>query len=146
MAVTVHAIGRLKRGPETDLVERYSKRLKRLKTTVRELPERSSKQQEGEALLASIPVSAFVLALDEHGDDLPSVKFARLLGEHLDQGRDLAFVIGGADGLSDAVRDRADLLLRFGRMTWPHQIVRGLLFEQIYRAETILLGHPYHRV
>lgn len=146
MAVTVHAIGRLKRGPETELVERYTKRLKRLKTTVRELPERASKDQEGEALLASIPASAFVLALDEHGKDLPSVKFARLLGDQLDQGRDLAFVIGGADGLSDAVKQRADILLRFGRMTWPHQIVRGLLFEQIYRAETILLGHPYHRV
>ena len=146
MAVTVHAIGRLKRGPETELVERYTKRLKRLKTTVRELPERASKDQEGEALLASIPASAFVLALDEHGEDLPSVKFARLLGDQLDQGRDLAFVIGGADGLSDAVKQRADILLRFGRMTWPHQIVRGLLFEQIYRAETILLGHPYHRV
>lgn len=146
MAVTVYAIGRLKRGPETELVERYTKRLKRLKTTVRELPERASKDQEGEALLTSIPASAFVLALDEHGDDLPSVKFARLLGEQLDQGRDLAFVIGGADGLSDAVKARADLLIRFGRMTWPHQIVRGLLFEQIYRAETILLGHPYHRV
>ena len=146
MAVTVHAIGRLKREPETELVERYTKRLKRLKTTVRELPERASKDQEGEALLTSIPPSAYVLALDEHGEDLPSVKFARLLGDQLDQGRDLAFVIGGADGLSDAVKARADLLIRFGRMTWPHQIVRGLLFEQIYRAETILLGHPYHRV
>ena len=146
MAVTVYAIGRLKRGPETELVERYTKRLKRLKTTVRELPERASKDQEGEALLTSIPASAYVLALDEHGEDLPSVKFARLLGDQLDQGRDLAFVIGGADGLSDAVKARADLLIRFGRMTWPHQIVRGLLFEQIYRAETILLGHPYHRV
>ncbi|MGA0235921.1 MAG: 23S rRNA (pseudouridine(1915)-N(3))-methyltransferase RlmH [Alphaproteobacteria bacterium] len=146
MAVTVHAVGRLKRGPETELVERYTKRLKRLKTTVRELPERASKDQEGDALLASIPASAFVLALDEHGEDLPSVKFARLLGDQLDRGRDLAFIIGGADGLSDAVKQRADVLLRFGRMTWPHQIVRGLLFEQIYRAETILLGHPYHRV
>jgi 23S rRNA (pseudouridine1915-N3)-methyltransferase len=146
VAVTVHAVGRLKRGPETELVERYTKRLKRLKTTVRELPERASKDQEGDALLASIPASAFVLALDEHGEDLPSVKFARLLGDQLDRGRDLAFIIGGADGLSDAVKQRADVLLRFGRMTWPHQIVRGLLFEQIYRAETILLGHPYHRV
>ena len=146
MAVTVHAVGRLKRGPETELVERYTKRLKRLKTTVRELPERASKDQEGDALLASIPASAFVLALDEHGEDLPSVKFARLLGDQLDRGRDLAFIIGGADGLTDAVKQRADVLLRFGRMTWPHQIVRGLLFEQIYRAETILLGHPYHRV
>ena len=146
MAVTVYAIGRLKRGPETELVERYTKRLKRLKTTVRELPERASKEQEGDALLAAIPAASFLLALDERGEDMPSVKFARLLDDQLDQGRDLAFVIGGADGLSDGLRERANTLLRFGRMTWPHQIVRGLLFEQIYRAETILLGHPYHRV
>ena len=146
MAVTVYAIGRLKRGPETELVERYTKRLKRLKTTVRELPERASKEQEGAALLAAIPAASFLLALDERGEDMPSVKFARLLDDQLDQGRDLAFVIGGADGLSDGLRERANTLLRFGRMTWPHQIVRGLLFEQIYRAETILLGHPYHRV
>lgn len=146
MAVTVHAIGRLKRGPETELVERYTKRLKRLKTTIRELPERASREQEGEALLASLPTQAFVLALDERGEDMTSLTFAHLLGKQVDQGRDLAFVIGGADGLSDAVKQRANILLRFGRMTWPHQIVRGLLFEQIYRAETILLGHPYHRV
>ena len=146
MAVKVHAIGRLKRGPETELVERYTKRLKRLKTTIRALPEGAAKEQEGDALLASLPPQAFILALDERGEDMASVPFARLLGDQLDQGRELAFVIGGADGLSDAVRKRANILLRFGSMTWPHQIVRGLLFEQIYRAETILLGHPYHRV
>lgn len=146
MTVTVHAIGRLKRGPETELVDRYTKRLKRLKATIRELPERGSKDQEGDALLASIPPSTFVIALDERGEDMASPAFARMLGQQMDEGRDLAFIIGGADGLSDAVRERANALVRFGRMTWPHQIVRGLLFEQIYRAETILLGHPYHRV
>ena len=127
-------------------MERYTKRLKRLKTTIRELPERASREQEGEALLASLPTQAFVLALDDQGEDLTSLTFAHLLGKQIDLGRDLAFVVGGADGLSDAVKQRANILLRFGRMTWPHQIVRGLLFEQIYRAETILLGHPYHRV
>ena len=120
--------------------------MKRFKTSVREFPERANKDQEGDALLASIPASTHVIALDEHGEDLPSAKFSALMGDQLDQGRDLAFVIGGADGLSDGLRERANTLLRFGRMTWPHQIVRGLLFEQIYRAETILLGHPYHRV
>lgn len=146
MSLTVLAIGRLKRGPETELVDRYSKRLKRLKTTVRELPEKESKDKEGEALLGALADSAFVIALDERGKDLTSPELAALLGEKTDLGQNIAFVIGGADGLSEAVKQRANASIRFGRMTWPHQIVRGLLFEQIYRAETILLGHPYHRV
>ncbi|MGB1148220.1 MAG: 23S rRNA (pseudouridine(1915)-N(3))-methyltransferase RlmH [Alphaproteobacteria bacterium] len=146
MGLTVLAIGRLKRGPETELVDRYSKRLKRLKTTVRELPEKESKDKEGEALLGALADGAFVIALDERGKDLTSPELAALLGEKTDLGQNIAFVIGGADGLSEAVKQRANASIRFGRMTWPHQIVRGLLFEQIYRAETILLGHPYHRV
>lgn len=146
MALSVLAVGRLKRGPETELVDRYLKRLKLLKTTVRELPERDSKDKEGAALIAALPAGAFVIALDERGDDLTSPALARLIGEKMDGGQSVAFVIGGADGLSEAVKARADTALRFGRMTWPHQIVRGLLFEQIYRAETILLGHPYHRL
>lgn len=146
MALSVLAVGRLKRGPETELVDRYLKRLKLLKTTVRELPERDSKDKEGAALIAALPAGAFVIALDERGDDLTSPALARLIGEKMDGGQSVAFVIGGADGLSEAVKARADTALRFGRMIWPHQIVRGLLFEQIYRAETILLGHPYHRL
>ena len=146
MSVTVHAVGKLKRGPETELVTRYQTRLKRLKTTLREFPERESKAREGTDLLAALPGSSFVIALDERGEDMTSPDFARLLGERLDQGQSLSFIIGGADGLSDEVRERADRLIRFGRLTWPHQLVRGLLLEQIYRAETILLGHPYHRV
>ena len=146
MGLTVLAIGRLKRGPETELVDRYSKRLKRLKTTVRELSEKESKDKEGEALLGALADGAFVIALDERGKDLTSPELAALLGEKTGLGQNIAFVIGGADGLSEAVKQRANASIRFGRMTWPHQIVRGLLFEQIYRAETILLGHPYHRV
>ena len=146
MSVTVYAIGKLKRGPETELVTRYQTRLKRLKTTLREFPEREPKAREGADLLAALPGSSFVIALDERGEDMTSPDFARLLGERLDQGQSLSFIIGGADGLSDDVRERADRLIRFGRLTWPHQLVRGLLLEQIYRAETILLGHPYHRV
>ena len=146
MSVTVYAVGKLKRGPETELVTRYQTRLKRLKTTLREFPERESKAREGTDLLAALPGSSFVIALDERGEDMTSPDFARLLGDRLDQGQSLSFIIGGADGLSDDVRERADRLIRFGRLTWPHQLVRGLLLEQIYRAETILLGHPYHRV
>ncbi|MEC8154258.1 MAG: 23S rRNA (pseudouridine(1915)-N(3))-methyltransferase RlmH, partial [Pseudomonadota bacterium] len=125
---------------------RYQTRLKRLKTTLREFPERESKAREGTDLLAALPGSSFVIALDERGEDMTSPDFARLLGDRLDQGQSLSFIIGGADGLSDDVRECADRLIRFGRLTWPHQLVRGLLLEQIYRAETILLGHPYHRV
>ena len=146
MSVTVYAVGKLKRGPETELVTRYQTRLKRLKTTLREFPERGSKVREGADLLAALSGSSFVIALDERGEDMTSPDFARMLGERLDQGQSLSFIIGGADGLSDDVRERADRLIRFGRLTWPHQLVRGLLLEQIYRAETILLGHPYHRV
>lgn len=146
MSVTVYAVGKLKRGPETELVTRYQTRLKRLKTTLREFPERESKAREGTDLLAALPGSSFVIALDERGEDMTSPDFARLLGDRLDQGQSLSFIIGGADGLSDDVRECADRLIRFGRLTWPHQLVRGLLLEQIYRAETILLGHPYHRV
>ena len=146
MSVTVFAVGKLKRGPETELVTRYQSRLKRLKTTLREFPEREAKAREGADLLAALPGSSFVIALDERGEDMTSPDLARLLGERLDQGQSLSFIIGGADGLSDDVRERADRLIRFGRLTWPHQLVRGLLLEQIYRAETILLGHPYHRV
>ncbi|MBB24180.1 MAG: 23S rRNA (pseudouridine(1915)-N(3))-methyltransferase RlmH [Geminicoccus sp.] len=146
MSVTVYAVGKLKRGPETELVTRYQTRLKRLKTTLREFPERVSKVREGADLLAALPGSSFVIALDDCGEDMTSPDFARLLGERVDQGQSLSFIIGGADGLSDNVRERADRLIRFGRLTWPHQLVRGLLLEQIYRAETILLGHPYHRV
>lgn len=146
MSVTVYAVGKLKRGPETELVTRYQTRLKRLKTTLREFPERESKVREGADLLAALSGSSFVIALDERGEDMTSPDFTRMLGERLDQGQSLSFIIGGADGLSDDVRERADRLIRFGRLTWPHQLVRGLLLEQIYRAETILLGHPYHRV
>ena len=84
--------------------------------------------------------------MDERGRDLKSRELADRIGRWRDDGvQDLAFAIGGADGLSQAVRDRADLLLAFGRATWPHMLVRAMLAEQIYRAQTILSGHPYHR-
>ncbi|MBB6254707.1 rRNA large subunit m3Psi methyltransferase RlmH [Nitrospirillum iridis] len=87
------------------------------------------------------------MALDERGKALPSEAFARQVGAWRDGGvADLAFVIGGADGLAEEVRRRASLLIAFGPMTWPHMMVRGMLAEQLYRAQQILAGHPYHRV
>ena len=86
------------------------------------------------------------MALDERGRSLSSAAFADYLGRRRDEGvADLAFVIGGADGLAERVRSRADLVLSLGAPTWPHLLVRGLLAEQLYRAQSILAGHPYHR-
>jgi 23S rRNA (pseudouridine1915-N3)-methyltransferase len=94
-----------------------------------------------------VPPGARLVALDERGRSLPSEAFAKLMGGWRDQGVGLAaFVIGGADGLDRAVTERADLLLALGPMTWPHQLVRVMLAEQIYRADSILAGHPYHRI
>ena len=101
---------------------------------------------EGRQLLAAVPAGAAVIALDERGQDLDSLPFARRLGTWRDDGRPAAaFLIGGADGLAAEPRQRADLVLAMGRMTWPHLLARVMLAEQLYRATTILAGHPYHR-
>ncbi|NBC32014.1 MAG: 23S rRNA (pseudouridine(1915)-N(3))-methyltransferase RlmH [Alphaproteobacteria bacterium] len=104
------------------------------------------REREGEALLSGLPPRAPLVALDARGENLDSDGFAARLARYRDAGTaDLAFVIGGAEGLSDAIRERADRLLAFGQMTWPHMLVRVMLAEQLYRARTILEGHPYHR-
>jgi 23S rRNA (pseudouridine1915-N3)-methyltransferase len=155
----VLAIGRLKAGPERALVERYAGRLKlsgraiglegpRLvelgESPARREPDR--KTEEGLALLGQCPAPYRLVAFDEGGAGLDSAGFAKILGEWRDSGvAGASFVIGGADGLGEAVRARAALTLAFGRMTLPHQIVRALVLEQLYRAVTILSGHPYHR-
>ncbi len=146
----------MKSGPERALFEDYARRLSRGALlgplALKEVEARGKhtaaelKVREGELLLAALPQDARIVALDERGRDLDSAGFAAQLGAWRDQGvRETAFVIGGADGLSEAVRGAADLVLSFGRLTWPHRLVRPLLAEQIFRAETILSGHPYHR-
>ncbi len=158
MRMTIAAVGRLKAGPDRALVERYVERATQagrsqgLTLALRELAEGRSAQpaarmrEEADGLLAAVPADGALVALDERGENLSSTDFADRLAALRDRGtRDLVFSIGGADGLDPAVRQRADLLLSFGRMTWPHQIVRLMLAEQIYRAVTILAGHPYHR-
>ena len=151
MRITLAAVGRAKAGPARDLFDLYEKRLS-WRVTVKEieegrnLPPKSLKQREGEKLLAAIPGGARVLALDEGGRQLGSEELARQIGAWRDTGqRDLAILIGGPQGLSEAVLGRADLVFALGRVTWPHLLVRGLIAEQLYRAETILSGHPYHR-
>jgi 23S rRNA (pseudouridine1915-N3)-methyltransferase len=112
---------------------------------VAEGPE-SGGEEEAQWLLAKSSARAFVVALDESGKAISSTAFAEFLRRHADTGTaDIAFLIGGPDGHGAAVRRRADLSLAFGPQTWPHRLVRVMLAEQIYRAVTIMVNHPYHR-
>ena len=151
MRITLAAVGRAKAGPARDLYEFYAGRLT-WQLTLKEIEERrplppeALKAREGELLLAALPQGARVIALDETGRNLSSARFAEQIGRWRDAGgQDLAIVIGGAEGLAPALRDKADLVLALGTMTWPHLLVRGMIAEQLYRAQTILAGHPYHR-
>lgn len=115
---------------------------------ITEIDERKAREQgtQSERLRAAIPDGARVIALDERGKTFTSPKFANLLARDRDNGTpEVAFLIGGADGLDDAARSRAHLLLSFGSMVWPHMLARVMLTEQIYRATAILAGTPYHR-
>ena len=159
MRLTVAAVGRLKDGPERELAERYRKRAEQLGRRIGlrdvEIVEvRESRAQEiGKRMIEEsiaianvIPDKAAIVILDEHGENLDSKSLAMQLGKWRDAGRPAAvFVVGGDDGLAPALRERATLRLAFGAATWPHQLMRGMLLEQLYRAVTILAGHPYHR-
>lgn len=151
MRITVIAVGRIKAGPERTLAEHFQSRINwpvelREVEEKKKLPSSALREREGTLLLAACPPGATIVALDEHGKALTSRDFAQRLGSWRDDGlAELAFVIGGADGLAKGVLDRAAQTISFGSMTWPHLLVRGMLFEQIYRAQQILAGHPYHR-
>ena len=112
----------------------------------RSLPPVQLKAREGELILRALPAGAPFVALDERGVQWSSRALAERIATWRDRGSpELAFAIGGADGLHSMVLDRADVTLSFGSMTWPHLLVRGMLLEQLYRAQQILAGHPYHR-
>ena len=143
------AIGRLRGGPEWELFERYNTRL-RPRITVIELPqERGSalviKRKEAAGLLDAVPKQGFIVALDLGGEALASQAFAQHLGQWSGLARAVCFLIGGAEGLDVSVLRHADYTLSLGAMTWPHFLVRAMLAEQLYRAQSILRGHPYHR-
>lgn len=152
MRLTLAAIGKAKASsPEMQLYAEYVKRLP-WKLALKEfepkknLPGDARKTQEGELLLAACEGAHKIIVLDERGKSLSSREFSGVVSGWQQQGAShIACIIGGADGLSDAVRARADLLLSFGRLSWPHMLVRALLAEQLYRAWSILEGHPYHR-
>ena len=151
MRITIAAVGKLKPGPHRDVAAHYATRL-RWPLTVREVEERRRlsplelKAREAALLLGAVPKGATLIALDERGTALSSADFAKRLARWRDSGiSDLAFVIGGADGLDETIRRQAAFVLSLGPATWPHFLVRGMLLEQLYRAETLLAGHPYHR-
>jgi 23S rRNA (pseudouridine1915-N3)-methyltransferase len=159
MRILIAAVGRLKQGPERDLAERYRKRAadfgRKLGLQAFDMVEIKESRadnlerrmlEESIALANVIPERAGAVILDERGATMNSASFAVQLQDWRAQDKPaVVFIIGGADGLAPSLRARADLVLAFGTLTWPHQLVRIMLLEQLYRAVTILGGHPYHR-
>jgi 23S rRNA (pseudouridine1915-N3)-methyltransferase len=159
MRLVVIAVGRLKQGPERELAARYRERFEETGRKlgfrgleIHEIPDSRARDtatrinEEAAAISTQIPEKSVLVALDERGESIDSLGFARHLARWRDQSvANTLFLIGGADGLSPDLRRKAKLRVAFGAATWPHQIVRVMLLEQIYRAATILAGHPYHR-
>ena len=159
MRLSIAAVGRLKQGPERDLAERYAKRAADVGRSrgfgpidvveIRESRNRDAGKriaEESIVLADAIPDGSALVVLDPDGASLGSEALAARLQRWQSGGRSATtFLIGGPDGLADSLRDRAELRLAFGAATWPHQLVRIMLLEQLYRAMTILSGHPYHR-
>ena len=155
MRVHIYAVGRLREGAERMLIDDYLKRFDRTgralglgPSSLIEVEDRKRGGMSAEATLLrrAVPTGALLCALDERGKQMSSPDFAAQMGKWRDAGRgDLAFVIGGAEGIDLDLRQDADFSLSFGAMVWPHMLVRVMLAEQIYRAATILAGGPYHR-
>ena len=159
MKLVILAVGRMKAGPERELFDRFAERTRKSGKPLhldgpelfeisegRSRDPKTRKQDEARQLLQSVDKSARIILLDERGRDLDSVGFAKLIAGERDEGTGrLCFALGGADGHGDTLKDAAVTSIRFGAMTWPHQIARIMLAEQLYRATTILGGHPYHR-
>ncbi|MCE9506997.1 MAG: 23S rRNA (pseudouridine(1915)-N(3))-methyltransferase RlmH [Alphaproteobacteria bacterium] len=148
MKIRIIAVGRQKSSPTQDLCDEYLKRMK-WTVSVKEIdaPKGSTSAQEAPLILKQLPKDAFIVALDERGETLGSPEFAQKLGKWQNQapGNEITFLIGGADGFDASIRKKANFLMSFGKQTWPHMLVRVMLLEQIYRAQQISAGHPYHR-
>src|SRR5262249_10284152 len=159
MKLVVAAVGRMRSGPERELSARYRERAPAIRRNLGfraiEIVEiEASRGRRGQdrirdeaaGLTAAIPENAAIVALDARGKALSSTDFAERLARWRDRGTPaVTFLIGGADGLAECLRERAELVLAFGGATWPHELVRIMLLEQLYRVMTILSGHPYHR-
>jgi 23S rRNA (pseudouridine1915-N3)-methyltransferase len=159
MRIVIAAVGRLKQGPERELAERYRKRAADAGrkagldgfdiVEIRESRAGDAARrmlEESIAIANIIPERAVTVILDQRGESMSSSSFAgRLQGWRTENKAAVVFIVGGADGLAPNLRDNASLAIAFGAATWPHQLVRAMLLEQLYRAITILAGHPYHR-
>ena len=158
MAMRVHicAVGRLRSGPERDLLDDYLSRFDKTgralglgPVKVHEVEDRKGGGMAAEAKLLEgvLPKGAVICTMDERGKVMSSPEFSQNLARRRDSGvADLAFIIGGADGIDPNLRSKADFSISFGQMVWPHMLVRVMLSEQLYRAASILSGSPYHRV
>ncbi|MDP9127818.1 MAG: 23S rRNA (pseudouridine(1915)-N(3))-methyltransferase RlmH [Pseudomonadota bacterium] len=150
MKITVLAIGKA-RDAEAAWSAEYLKRLKgsvilKELAAPKNLPPAETQKIEADRLLENVPAKAYLVVLDERGRDLTSRDFSAHLTAWRERGvPEIIFVIGGADGVTEAVRARADFVLGFGKLTWPHRLVRVMLLEQLYRCQQISAGHPYHR-
>lgn len=150
LTIDIICVGRLKKGPYFELCEDFQRRIT-CSLSIHEVESKYRDQpnvqiDESHKIISKINSRAFVIALDERGDGLKSLDFAQTIKKLQDTSENhLQFLIGGADGLTDEVRDKANMLLSFGQQTWPHMMARVMLLEQIYRAQQILASHPYHR-
>jgi|TARA_R110002096_G_scaffold257381_1_gene450970 23S rRNA (pseudouridine1915-N3)-methyltransferase len=151
MNIHIIAVGRMKKCAEADLMTTYLTRCPwnvKVVEVEEKRPLKGSERmaREGDLLLKAIPEGAAIIALDERGKQMRSTNFANKIRDWQDQGvSNLVFLIGGADGYDEKVKNCAHSLISFGDMTWPHMMVRAMLCEQLYRASTILAGHPYHK-
>ena len=155
MKITVVAVGRLRKSPELSLIDDYLDRFNKAGRSfglgpaqIVEVEGKKNLGMEAEAALIerALPAGAILVTLDERGEVISSPDFAQKLAGWRDGARDVAFVIGGADGIAPALRAKADFSISFGKMVWPHMLVRVMLAEQLYRAGQILAGTPYHRL
>lgn len=150
MKIDIIAVARVRKGAYFELISEYRKRIQ-WPLTIHEIEAKSTdpvqaQAEEAEKILGKLSSNAVVVVLDERGEGLRSLDFAKTIEKFQNSGEShFQFVLGGADGLTDDVRSRADILLSFGQQTWPHVLARTMLLEQIYRAQQILAGHPYHR-
>lgn len=149
-SVEIIAVGKMPQGPLHELCKDFIKRtqwpvtITELESKIKDPPQ--AKLDEARKIMERITPAAFVVILDERGKSLRSMDFASKIGDlQLSGQNNIQFIIGGADGLTQEIRNRADMLMCFGQQTWPHMMVRVMLLEQIYRAQQILAGHPYHR-
>lgn len=149
MKIRILTVGKMKNSLLLDQLEEYLKRMN-WKVSLKEIdtPKGATSAQEEPLILKQLKDGDLLVALDERGESLTSPAFAlkMIKWEQQAPGNEVTFLIGGADGLTEAIRKRAKFLLSFGKQTWPHMLVRVMLVEQIYRAQQIIAGHPYHRV